>query len=345
MIEKNSIFLKALNKENLITPPIWYMRQAGRYMPEYRAVRKNFKNFLDMCKNPEVCCELAMQPIDAFNLDTAILFSDILTIPDAMGLGVKFLEGEGPVFDNPIKTSKDIINIAPFDPNSLSYVYEAVSNIRGSLPSNIPLIGFCGSPWTLAAYSIEGGSSKDFNLTKNFINNNEEETHLFLTKLTDACFLYLRKQIEAGANVIQIFDSWANLLSTDDYEKYSLSYISSLISALKSDAVTSQIPIILFAREPKKELITLIDSGADCLSLYWNETDTDLNIFRGKVALQGNLNPKILLESNNLIKQETFKILDKYKDYPGYIFNLGHGITPDISPDKIRYLTDLVRSR
>lgn len=345
MIEKNSIFLKALNKENLITPPIWYMRQAGRYMPEYRAVRKNFKNFLDMCKNPEVCCELAMQPIDAFNLDTAILFSDILTIPDAMGLGVKFLEGEGPVFDNPIKTSKDIINIAPFDPNSLSYVYEAVSNIRGSLPSNIPLIGFCGSPWTLAAYSIEGGSSKDFNLTKNFISNNEKETHLFLTKLTDACFLYLRKQIEAGANVIQIFDSWANLLSTDDYEKYSLSYISSLISALKSDAVTSQIPIILFAREPKKELTTLIDSGADCLSLYWNETDTDLNIFRGKVALQGNLNPKILLESNNLIKQETFKILDKYKDYPGYIFNLGHGITPDISPDKIRYLTDLVRSR
>ena len=345
MIEKNSIFLKALNKENLITPPIWYMRQAGRYMPEYRAVRKNFKNFLDMCRNPEVCCELAMQPIDAFNLDTAILFSDILTIPDAMGLGVKFLEGEGPVFDNPIKTSKDIINIAPFDPNSLSYVYEAVSNIRGSLPSNIPLIGFCGSPWTLAAYSIEGGSSKDFNLTKNFISNNEEETHLFLTKLTDACFLYLRKQIEAGANVIQIFDSWANLLSTDDYEKYSLSYISSLISALKSDAVTSQIPIILFAREPKKELTTLIDSGADCLSLYWNETDTDLNIFRGKVALQGNLNPKILLESNNLIKQETFKILDKYKDYPGYIFNLGHGITPDISPDKIRYLTDLVRSR
>ena len=345
MIEKNSIFLKALNKENLITPPIWYMRQAGRYMPEYRAVRKNFKNFLDMCKNPEVCCELAMQPIDAFNLDTAILFSDILTIPDAMGLGVKFLEGEGPVFDNPIKTSKDIINIAPFDPNSLSYVYEAVSNIRGSLPSNIPLIGFCGSPWTLAAYSIEGRSSKDFNLTKNFISNNKEETHLFLTKLTDACFLYLRKQIEAGANVIQIFDSWANLLSTDDYEKYSLSYISSLISALKSDAVTSQIPIILFAREPKKELTTLIDSGADCLSLYWNETDTDLNIFRGKVALQGNLNPKILLESNNLIKQETFKILDKYKDYPGYIFNLGHGITPDISPDKIRYLTDLVRSR
>ena len=345
MIEKNSIFLKALNKENLITPPIWYMRQAGRYMPEYRAVRKNFKNFLDMCKNPEVCCELAVQPIDAFNLDTAILFSDILTIPDAMGLGVKFLEGEGPVFDNPIKTSKDIINIAPFDPNSLSYVYEAVSNIRGSLPSNIPLIGFCGSPWTLAAYSIEGGSSKDFNLTKNFISNNEEETHLFLTKLTDACFLYLRKQIEAGANVIQIFDSWANLLSTDNYEKYSLSYISSLISALKSDAVTSQIPIILFAREPKKELTTLIDSGADCLSLYWNETDTDLNIFRGKVALQGNLNPKILLESNNLIKQETFKILDKYKDYPGYIFNLGHGITPDISPDKIRYLTDLVRSR
>ena len=175
----DSIFLKALNKEKLSTPPIWYMRQAGRYMPEYRAVRKNFKNFLDMCKNPDVCCELAMQPIEAFNLDAAILFSDILTIPDAMGLGVKFLEGEGPVFDNPIKTNKDVINIPPFNPNDLDYVYKAVNNIRRALPSNIPLIGFAGSPWTLAAYSIEGKSSKNFNFTKDFIKNNEEESHIF----------------------------------------------------------------------------------------------------------------------------------------------------------------------
>ena len=158
----DSIFIKALRKEKLPVPPIWYMRQAGRYMPEYRAVRKNFKNFLDMCKNPEVCCELALQPIDAFKLDAAILFSDILTIPDAFGLEVQFIENEGPVFQNPIKKVDDIDNLMPFDPESLSYVYEAVTNIKNALPSKIPLIGFCGSPWTLAAYSIEGRSSKDF---------------------------------------------------------------------------------------------------------------------------------------------------------------------------------------
>ena len=182
----DSIFLKALNKEKLSTPPIWYMRQAGRYMPEYRAVRKNFKNFLDMCKNPEVCCELALQPMNAYNLDSAILFSDILTIPDAMGLGVKFLEGEGPVFDNPIRSPQNVIDIPLFNPDSLSYVYKAVSNIRNALPANKPLIGFSGSPWTLAAYSIEGRSSKDFKFTKNFIMSNNAETHLLLTKLTDA---------------------------------------------------------------------------------------------------------------------------------------------------------------
>ena len=218
MKTSDSIFLRALNREALEIPPIWYMRQAGRYMPEYRAVRSKFKNFLEMCKNPEVCCELALQPINAFKLDASILFSDILTIPDAFGLGVEFLEGEGPVFNNPIKTSKDITDLPEFDPEDLSYVYNAVSNIRNALPSNIPLIGFCGSPWTLAAYSIEGRSSKDFNYTKNFINQNKDSAHLFLEKLTHACFLYLKKQINAGADVIQIFDSWANLLNEDEYE-------------------------------------------------------------------------------------------------------------------------------
>ena len=193
-------------------------------MPEYRAVRKNFKNFLDMCKNPEVCCELALQPIKAFKLDAAILFSDILTIPDAFGLGVQFVENEGPVFQNPIEKVNDIKNLMPFDPESLTYVYEAVTNIKNALPSNIPLIGFCGSPWTLAAYSIEGRSSKDFKKTINFIKENTDESHLFLSKLTDACFLYLRKQVQAGADVIQIFDSWANILDTEDL-KLSLIHI------------------------------------------------------------------------------------------------------------------------
>lgn len=341
----DSIFLKALNKEKLSTPPIWYMRQAGRYMPEYRAVRKNFKNFLDMCKNPEVCCELALQPMNAYNLDSAILFSDILTIPDAMGLGVKFLEGEGPVFDNPIRSPQNVIDIPLFNPDSLSYVYKAVSNIRNALPTNKPLIGFSGSPWTLAAYSIEGRSSKDFKFTKNFIMTNDVETHLLLTKLTDACFLYLRKQVEAGANVIQIFDSWANLLSDSDYKKYSLSYISSLIASLKNDPITSSIPIILFAREPRCSRELLLETNADCLSLYWNANPKDYIYLSGKVSLQGNLNPKILLESNETIKKETYKILDVFEDYPGYIFNLGHGLTPDIDPKKVSYLTDIIREK
>ena len=342
---ENSIFLKALNKEKLSTPPIWYMRQAGRYMPEYRAVRKNFKNFLDMCKNPEVCCELALQPINAFNLDAAILFSDILTIPDALGLGVKFLEGEGPVFDNPIKISKDVINLPDFEPDNLSYVYKAVSNIKNALPKNIPLIGFSGSPWTLAAYSIEGRSSKNFEYTKSFIRNNEEEAHIFLQKLTDACFIYLKKQVEAGADVIQIFDSWANLLSKKDYETYSLNYIRSLISKLKEDQVTVSIPIILFAREPEISCNHMVKVQADCLSLYWKTKDIDLAFLNGKVALQGNLNPEILLQEDNVIKNEADRILKQFKNYDGYVFNLGHGITPNIDPGKIKLLTDHIRSR
>ena len=338
-----SIFLRALRKENLPIPPIWYMRQAGRYMPEYRAVRKNFKNFLDMCKNPEVCCELALQPIKAFKLDAAILFSDILTIPDAFGLGVKFVENEGPVFQNPIEKVDDIKNLMPFDPENLTYVYEAVTNIKNALPSNIPLIGFCGSPWTLAAYSIEGRSSKDFKKTINFIKENTDESHLFLSKLTDACFLYLRKQVQAGADVIQIFDSWANILDTEDLKSFSFDYIKLLINALKNDSITSSIPIILFARDPKCSPGTLIDTSADCLSLYWSMNDFDIQFVRNKTALQGNLNPKILLESKDVIKTETHKLLEKFEDFPGYVFNLGHGLTPDICPEKVKYLTELVR--
>ena len=338
-----SIFLRALRKENLPIPPIWYMRQAGRYMPEYRAVRKNFKNFLDMCKNPEVCCELALQPIKAFKLDAAILFSDILTIPDAFGLGVQFVENEGPVFQNPIEKVDDIKNLMPFDPENLTYVYEAVTNIKNALPRNIPLIGFCGSPWTLAAYSIEGRSSKDFKKTINFIKENTDESHLFLSKLTDACFLYLRKQVQAGADVIQIFDSWANILDTEDLKRFSFDYIKLLINALKNDSVTSNIPIILFARDPKCSPGALIETSADCLSLYWSMNDFDIQFARNKTALQGNLNPKILLESKDVIKTETHKLLEKFKDFPGYVFNLGHGLTPDICPEKVRYLTELVR--
>jgi len=343
MNNSNSLFIKALNKEKLPTPPVWYMRQAGRYMPEYRKVRKNFKNFLDMCKNPEVCCELALQPIEAFKLDAAILFSDILTVPDAFGLGVKFVENEGPIFENPVRSTSDIKNLNTFDPESLNYVYKTVSSIKNELPENIPLIGFSGSPWTLAAYSIEGKSSKDFVTTIDFIKSNKEEAHYFLSRLTDACFLYLRKQVQAGADVIQIFDSWANVLNSEELVEYSINYTKSLIDALKKDQVTSNTPVILFSRDPKCNAETLINTSADCISLYWGMNKFDLDKANGKIAIQGNLNPSILLESKDVIKKETYKILEKFKDFPGYIFNLGHGITPDIDPENIKYLTDIVR--
>ena len=231
----------------------------------------------------------------------------------------------------------------PFDPENLTYVYEAVTNIKNALPSNIPLIGFCGSPWTLAAYSIEGRSSKDFKKTITFIKENTDESHLFLSKLTDACFLYLRKQVQAGADVIQIFDSWANILDTEDLKNFSFDYIKLLINALKNDSVTSNIPIILFARDPKCSPGALIETSADCLSLYWSMNDFDIQFARNKTALQGNLNPKILLESKDVIKKETHKLLEKFEDFPGYVFNLGHGLTPDICPEKVKYLTELVR--
>ena len=339
----DTCFLRALNKEKLNTPPIWYMRQAGRYMPEYREVRKKFKNFLDMCKEPDVCCEIALQPINAFQLDASILFSDILTIPDAFGLGVSFIENEGPVFTKPINSPIDINNLNHFDPSDLDYVYKAVTNIKNSLPADIPLIGFCGSPWTLAAYSIEGRSSKDFYKTLDFIKVNEAKTHELLSKYTDACFLYLRKQVQSGADVIQIFDSWANLLNKDNLQTFSFDYIASLISALKIDPITKNIPVILFARDPDCDSKVLMSTGADCISLYWTMNNFDTHASRNKVALQGNLNPKILLEDKETIKSETFKLLNKYKDYPGYVFNLGHGITPDIDPNKVKYLTDIVR--
>jgi uroporphyrinogen decarboxylase len=339
-----SLFLRALNKKTNSVPPIWYMRQAGRYLPEYRAVRSKFKNFLDMCKNPDVCCELALQPIDRFNLDASILFSDILTIPDAFNLGVEFKEGEGPVFNNPIRNIEAIANLPSFDPQELSYVYKCVSNIRGALPTSLPLIGFCGSPWTLAAYSIEGGSSKDFAFTRNFISENPKETQHLLGVYTDACFEYLKEQVLAGIDAIQIFDSWAGLLGKEDYKVFSLNYINNLVQQLKEDDVTKDTPVIIFARQPKGGIEQLSACKPECISLYWDESIEDsIHILKGNTAIQGNLNPLILKEENSIIYNELKIMLDKFKDYPGYIFNLGHGITPDINPDKIKFVTDTVR--
>ena len=217
----SSKFLKALNLQSNTTPPVWFMRQAGRYLPEYQEIRKNYTNFLDMCKQPKTCAELALQPIDRYGLDASILFSDILTIPDAFNLGLAFHEGEGPKFSNPISSVEDINHLDAFDVNALDYVFKAVEETKKLLPKDLPLIGFCGSPWTLAAYSIEGGGSKDFYKTKNFMKHHPVELQQFLEILTNACYEYLRQQVLSGVNAIQIFDSWADLLSETDLEIYS----------------------------------------------------------------------------------------------------------------------------
>ena len=344
MNDLNRNFIAALNRKPQKTPPIWIMRQAGRYLPEYRKVRSNFKNFLDMCKTPEVCCELVLQPIERYNLDAAIIFSDILTIPDALGLGVSFIEGQGPVFSNPIKKPEDISNIRNFDPNSLDYVYKTAELTRKELNQNIPLIGFAGSPWTLAAYSIEGSSSKNFDLTRSFIESHSDDAHRFLEILANACFEYLKRQIISGVDAVQIFDSWANLLSEEQYLEYSLKYIKKILQKLSEDPVTCKTPTIVFARDPKCNLNEFKLDNLSCYGMFTSiDPSSAISVFEGTHALQGNLDPKILLEEDLVIKESVLKMLSEFKDFPGYIFNLGHGITPDINPDKVKVLVEAIR--
>tara|TARA_B100000945_G_scaffold150670_1_gene120859 strand:+ start:6825 stop:7862 length:1038 start_codon:yes stop_codon:yes gene_type:complete len=341
---KDSKFLSALNLKSNSIPPVWFMRQAGRYLPEYRKVRKNYSNFLDMCKEPKTCAELALQPIERFNLDASILFSDILTIPDALNLGLDFHEGEGPKFSNPISSADDINNLNAFDVNSLDYVFKAVEETKNLIPTTLPLIGFCGSPWTLAAYSIEGGGSKDFKKTKTFMAENLSALHDFLEILSDACYQYLKQQVLSGVNALQIFDSWADLLSENELDLFSLRYTKKITQKLKNDPVTKHIPIILFEKSPKKDIKDLVFNDLSCISLHWN---SDIRILskrlKNDIAIQGNLDPKVLSESDEIIQEEVQKICSIMKEYPGFIFNLGHGITPDIEPAKVEVMIKAIR--
>ena len=341
---KDSKFLRALNLQTNPIPPVWFMRQAGRYLPEYQEIRKNYSNFLDMCKQPKVCAELALQPIDRFGLDASILFSDILTIPDALNLGLGFYEGEGPKFSNPISSPQDIDKLIPFDVNNLDYVFKAVEETKNLLPKNIPLIGFCGSPWTLAAYSIEGGGSKDFKKTKIFMKENPDELQKFLEILSNACYEYLRQQVLSGVNALQIFDSWADLLVNNELNRFSLKYTQMLVHLLKADPVTANIPIILFEKSPNKKIVDILFEEITCASLHWKEDIKKVaKKLKNKYAIQGNLDPKILLNSDESIWDETQKICNVMKDYPGFIFNLGHGITPDIDPCKVQVMINAIR--
>ena len=329
---KNDRFLRALRREPVDVTPVWMMRQAGRYLPEYRELRAKAGSFMDLCTNPELACEVTLQPLERFPLDAAILFSDILTIPDAMGLGLYFAEGEGPKFHKPVQTAEAISALEVINPEQdLPYVTDAVRLIRKELNGQVPLIGFSGSPWTLATYMVEGQSSREFKRIKKMAYQQPPVLHELLTKLADSVYLYLRAQILAGAQAVQIFDTWGGALSHSAYESFSLKYMSDIVNKLKSDEQCQQTPIILFTKNGGQWIEKIAQTGCDAAGLDWT---TDIGVAKhavnGRIALQGNMDPAILLSSPEIIRAEVERILNAYGEGPGHIFNLGHGITPDV---------------
>ena len=341
---KNDTFIKALLKQPTDYTPIWMMRQAGRYLPEYRQVREQAGSFLNLCTNPELACEVTLQPLRRFDFDAAILFSDILTIPDAMGLGLYFTEGEGPKFKSPVRTAADIEKLPIPDPElELAYVMNAVRLIRKNLAGSVPLIGFSGSPWTLATYMVEGGSSKSFHKVKGLMFEQPKLIHQLLDKLAQSVASYLNAQIAAGAQAVMLFDTWGGVLSTEDYQEFSLYYAKQVRSLLNTQVDGQQIPTILFSKGGGQWLETMTDAGYDALGLDWQTNISNARFRVGdKVALQGNLDPIALYASPEVITEKVKTILQAYGNGSGHVFNLGHGILPDINPDHVKAMVDAV---
>ncbi len=341
---KNSRFLNALLRKPVDATPVWMMRQAGRYLPEYRATREKAGDFLTLCKTPELACEVTLQPLDRYALDAAILFSDILTIPDAMGLGLSVNEGIGPRFERPVKTEQDIKNLAvPDMEDELGYVMNAVRLIRSELNGRVPLIGFSGSPWTLATYMIEGGSSKDFRETKTLMYQQPDLLHQLLETVAHSVTDYLNAQIAAGVQAVMIFDTWGGVLTTRDYASFSLRYMQQIVDGLNKGNGDDRIPVILFTKGGGLWLEQMADTGCDALGLDWSiEIGEARKRVGDKVALQGNMDPAMLRAPNERIREEVKHILNSYGEGSGHIFNLGHGITPDIDPAKVEVYVDAV---
>lgn len=341
---KNDRFLKALMREPVDVTPVWMMRQAGRYLPEYRATRKQAGNFMNLCQSPELACEVTLQPLRRYPFDAAILFSDILTIPDAMGQGLYFEEGEGPRFRKVIRSESDVEQLPEIKTEKdLTYVTDAVALIRRELSGSVPLIGFSGSPWTLATYMIEGGGSKDFRVAKEFMYNNSEAMHLLLDKLADAVIDYLNSQIRAGAQAVQIFDTWGGILTTTNYLDYSLAYMKKIVANLISENEGRSVPIILFTKNGGLWLEPIADSGADAVGLDWTiEIGKARERIGERCALQGNMDPSILYASPQAIHAEVGNILASFGNGNGHVFNLGHGITPEVNPDHVSAFVDAV---
>ncbi len=352
MSPKNDRFLRALRREPVDCTPVWLMRQAGRYLPEYRATRKAAGSFLAMAQNPEIACEVTLQPLRRFPLDAAILFSDILTVPDAMGLGLYFVEGEGPKFERPVREAADIARLAvPDMETDLRYVMDAVRVIRRELDGSVPLIGFSGSPWTLACYMVEGGGSKDFGRIKAMAYSAPEQLHQLLSVVTDAVIAYLSAQRAAGAQALQVFDTWGGVLSPALYREFSLRYLQRIAEELpRDDHGETRTPLILFGKGNGPYIDQLAASGADALGVDWTVSMEDAAWrSKGKVALQGNMDPTTLYAAPEAIRAQVRGVLDSYMhgnggSREGHVFNLGHGMSPDMNPDHVAVLVDEVHA-
>ncbi|NOQ13299.1 MAG: uroporphyrinogen decarboxylase [Methyloprofundus sp.] len=341
---KNDRFIRALLKQPVDKTPIWMMRQAGRYLPEYRAIRAEAGSFMNLCTNPQLACEVTLQPLERFDFDAAILFSDILTIPDAMGLGLYFSEGEGPRFERPVRTAADIERLPIPDPElELKYVMDAVRVIRKNLQGRVPLIGFSGSPWTLATYMVEGGSSKNFAKVKGLMYEQPHLMHKMLDKLAQSVAAYLNAQIAAGAQTVMLFDTWGGALGTEEYAEFSLHYAQQVRSLLNTTYEGQQIPTILFSKGGGQWLESMAGIGYDALGLDWQTDMQQARIRVGeRVALQGNMDPITLYANPEVIKSKVAMILEKYGSGSGHVFNLGHGILPDINPEHVKAMVDAV---
>jgi uroporphyrinogen decarboxylase len=357
---KNDRLLKALLREPVDVTPVWMMRQAGRYLPEYRATRAKAGSFMDLCRNPELACEVTIQPLDRYPLDAAILFSDILTVPDAMGLGLYFTEGEGPHFERPVRDAAAIESLGlPDMEDDLGYVMDAVRTIRRELDGRVPLIGFSGSPWTLATYMVEGGGTKNFSKVKGMMFDRPDLMHQLLSKVSEAVTAYLNAQIAAGAQAVMIFDTWGGALTPQHYQAFSLDYMQQIVNGLNREAEGRKVPVILFTKGGGLWLEKIADTGCDALGIDWTLSMANARARVGdRVALQGNLDPCTLYASperiqGNLdpctlyasperIREEVAQVLASFGHGNGHVFNLGHGIHPEIDPERAGVFVEAV---
>ncbi|MEZ5446054.1 MAG: uroporphyrinogen decarboxylase [Gammaproteobacteria bacterium] len=343
---KNDRFLRALLRQAVDMTPVWMMRQAGRYLPEYRATRRRAGSFMTLCTTPELACEVTLQPIDRYPLDAAILFSDILVVPHAMGLGLTVNEGVGPRFERPTRTASDIRALGVPDPETeLRYVIDSVRLIRRELRGRVPLIGFAGSPWTMATYAVEGQGSKDFHRIKTMMYREPRVLHELLEKLARAVVLYLNAQIAAGAQAVMVFDTWGGALSTPAYMEFSLSYMRQIVEGVRRDSEGRRVPCILFTKGGGQWLELIAETGCDAAGLDWT---TDIGATRrrlgDRIALQGNMDPAVLLATPERIREEVASILKGFGPHAGHVFNLGHGITPDVDPENAGVFIEAVHS-